>query len=220
MTSTENYIIKDLKPLNLNDSVEKAMSLFDQTEFSHLGVVRKNKYEGTLVYEQLEQSPNGDVKIEKIRSLLHPIYPTEKMNWFEVLQIFATNNCNALPVVDKDKTYLGYFELNDFLSIFKSTPFLHENGYILTIAKDIKDYSFSEITQIVETNNATLLGAFVSKVENGQSEIVLKLSFHDINNTIQTFRRYGYRILNEFKEDKYIDYLNERSAYLEKYLNI
>jgi hypothetical protein len=84
----------------------------------------------------------------------------------------------------------------------------------------MKDYSFSEITQIVETNNATLFGAFVSGIEDGQSEIVLKLSYHDINNTIQTFRRYGYRILNEFKEDKYIDYLNERSAYLEKYLNI
>jgi predicted transcriptional regulator len=220
MISTENYIIKDLKPLSLKDSVEKAMSLFNQSEFSHLAVVSKNVYEGTLVYEQLEQNPNTAFKIDKVRSLLHPIYATDKMNWFEILQIFATHNCNALPVVDQEKTYLGYFELNDFLNIFKSTPFLHENGYILTIAKDMKDYSFSEITQIVETNNATLFGAFVSGIEDGQSEIVLKLSYHDINNTIQTFRRYGYRILNEFKEDKYIDYLNERSAYLEKYLNI
>jgi hypothetical protein len=106
------------------------------------------------------------------------------------------------------------------LNIFKCTPFLHEEGVILVISRDINDYSFSEITQIVESNNATLFGAFVSKIENNMAEITLKLSLHDINNTLHSFRRYNYEILNEFEKDDYLEELNERSNYLQKYLNI
>ena len=100
------------------------------------------------------------------------------------------------------------------------TPFLHEQGVILVVAKNINDYSFSEISQIVESNNATLFGVFVSKIENDMAHITLKLSLHDINNTMLSFRRYNYEILNEFEKDKYLEELNERSNYLQKYLNI
>lgn len=220
MTYLNDFILKDLKPLKLEDSVEKAMQLFDNTDYSHFAVVQNNNYEGTLVYEYLEQNPNFSTKINDLRGLLHPIYVTDSMNWFEVLQMFTTYNSNVLPVVDQQKKYLGYFELNDFLHMFKCTPFLHENGLILTLAKGVNDFSFSEIAQIVESNNATLFGAFVSKVDQEMAEIVLKISLHDISNTIQTFRRYGYQIINEIKEDKYLDYLQERSDYLEKFLNI
>ena len=52
------------------------------------------------------------------------------------------------------------------------------------------------------------------------AHITLKLSLHDINNTLHSFRRYNYEILNEFEKDKYLEELNERSNYLQKYLNI
>ena len=84
----------------------------------------------------------------------------------------------------------------------------------------MNEYSFSEISQIVESNNATLFGAFVSKIDNDMAQITLKLSLHDINNTLHSFRRYNYQILNEFEKDKYLEELNDRSNYLQKYLNI
>ena len=84
----------------------------------------------------------------------------------------------------------------------------------------MNDYSFSEIAQIIESNNATLFGAFVSAIDQEMAEIILKISLHDISNTIQTFRRYGYHIINEIHEDRYLQYLKERADYLEKYLNI
>ncbi len=115
---------------------------------------------------------------------------------------------------------IGYYELDDFLNIFRCTPFLHEQGVILVVAKGVNDYSFSEISQIVESNNATLFGAFVSKIENDIAQITLKLSLHDINNTLHSFRRYNYQILNDFEKDKYLEELNDRSNYLQKYLNI
>ena len=158
--------------------------------------------------------------LNDLKHLIEPFYATENMNWFEVLENFATHNTNLMPVLNSDKKYIGYYELDDFLNIFKCTPFLHEEGVILVVAKNIKDYSFSEISQIVESNNATLFGAFVSKIDNDMAQITLKLSLHDINNTLHSFRRYNYQILNEFEKDKYLEELNDRSNYLQKYLNI
>lgn len=220
MTVTEIYILKETSPLRLEDKLEKAVQLLEDSGYSHLAVVRKGVYEGTISLKQAEERTDLSTKIGDVRSLLNPVYVLNNMDWFDVLQVFATNNCNALPVIDKEKNYLGYYEIEDFLGLFRQTPFLHENGMTLIISKGVNDYSFSEIAQIIESNNATLFGAFVSAIDQEMAEIILKISLHDISNTIQTFRRYGYHIINEIHEDRYLQYLKERADYLEKYLNI
>jgi len=220
MTVTEIYILKETKPRRLEDKLEKAVQLLEDSGYSHLAVVRKGVYEGTISLKQAEERTDLSTKIGDVRSLLNPVYVLNTMDWFDVLQVFATNNCNALPVIDKEKNYLGYYEIEDFLGLFRQTPFLHENGMTLVISKGVNDYSFSEIAQIIESNNATLFGAFVSAIDQEMAEIILKISLHDISNTIQTFRRYGYHIINEIHEDRYLQYLKERADYLEKYLNI
>jgi len=84
----------------------------------------------------------------------------------------------------------------------------------------VLDYSMSQITQIVESNNGKLLGLFVSNVDIENVELTLKLSLGPINEIIQSFRRYNYEIVSEHHEDNYTSTLKERSDYLDKYLNI
>lgn len=217
---TLEYINKDIKPLDINDKIKKAQKLFEQYNFSHFPVVNKNLFCGLIERQSVDFNDFNGENLIDIKNKFRVFYADDAMNWFEVLQNFTTHNSNLIPVLNKAKEYVGYYELNDFLNIFRCTPFLHEDGVILVISKNINEYSFSEITQIVESNNATLFGAFISKIKNEEAQIVLKLSIHDINNTLLSFRRYNYRILNEFKKDKYLDELNERSDYLQKYLNI
>lgn len=217
---TLEYINKNIKPLDVNDKIKKAQKLFEQNSYSHFPVVNKNIFCGLIEREAIEFFNFDDKRLIELKNQFKIFYAGDSVNWFEVLQNFATYNSNLIPVLNTNKEYIGYYELNDFLHIFRSTPFLHEEGVILVISKNINEYSFSEITQIVESNNATLFGAFISKIENEEAQIVLKLSIHDINNTLLSFRRYNYRILNEFKKDKYLDELQERSDYLQKYLNI
>ncbi len=220
MTQTTDYILKDIKPIQVVEKIENVQALFKQYPFSHLPIVDKNIFCGNIAKQDIEFTDFGDKKLQYVKNRIHPFYATENMTWFEVLQNFATHNTNLMPILNSDKKYIGYYELDDFLNIFKRTPFLHEEGVILVISKGVNDYSFREITQIVESNNATLFGAFVSKIENEEVQITLKLSLHDINNTLHSFRRYNYQIINEFEKDKYLEELNDRSDYLQKYLNI
>ena len=78
----------------------------------------------------------------------------------------------------------------------------------------------SEIAQIVESNNAKLLGLFISYNDMEKVEVTLKLSLGGMNEIIQTFRRYNYEIISEHQEDAYLNNLKDRSDYLDKYLNI
>jgi hypothetical protein len=217
---TITYILKDIQPFMLKDDIVQMMKTFDQYPFSHLPVVDAKLFYGAISREEVEMIITEKLKLNDFKHLIEPFYATDNMNWFEVLQNFATHNTNLMPVLNAKKKYLGYYELDDFLNIFKCTPFLHEEGVILVVAKNMNEYSFSEISQIVESNNATLFGAFVSKIDGETAQITLKLSLHDINNTLHSFRRYNYEILNEFEKDKYLEELNDRSNYLQKYLNI
>ena len=217
---TIDYISNDVKPLRLEDKIIRVKQIFSQHPHSHLPVINKNVFCGSIARQDIEYVEDDDKILNNFKNLFRTFYTSESVNWFEVLEYFATYNTNLIPVLNTDKVYLGYYELDDFLNIFKCTPFIHEEGVIFVISKNINEYSFSEIAQIIESNKATLFGAFVSKIENDVIQITLKLSLHDINNTLNSFRRYNYNILNEFEKDKYLEDLNDRSNYLQKYLNI
>jgi hypothetical protein len=90
---------------------------------------------------------------------------------------------------------------------------LKEQGRIIKV-KGVLDYSMSQITQIVESNNGKLLGLFIWSDVN---RVTMKISLGAIND-YQSFRRYNYEIISE-QEDNYINSL-KRSDYLDKYLNM
>src|SRR5699024_7877588 len=131
------------------------------------------------------------------------------------------NYTNMLPILDwKTKAYLGYLELNDVLILLDKTPFFGSEGVIIVVEKGRQDYSFSEISQIVESNQGKLYGAFISSMTDSKVRITLKINESAINGILQTFRRYDYLIISEHEEYSYLQNLEEHSEYLNKYLNI
>jgi hypothetical protein len=142
------------------------------------------------------------------------------MTWFNVLEIFAKNNSNVVPILNEDNLYMGYYELEDILQFFYQTPYIKEQGTSIVLQKNSTDFSISQISQIVENNNAKLLGLFISEANPATIQATLKMGIGSVNELIQSFRRYEYEILSDHNEDNYWNNLKERSDYLDKYLNI
>ena len=162
----------------------------------------------------------GDKKVADYRFTLEPFFARTTMIWLDVLEVFAKNHTNLVPVLDENNQYKGYYEIEDIIKFFHETPFLKEQGGIIIVQKGILDYSMSQVAQIVESNNGKLLGLFVSEANTENVQITIKISLGGMNDIIQTFRRYNYEIISEHQEDNYINNLKERSDYLDKYLNI
>ncbi|WP_367755291.1 CBS domain-containing protein [Flavobacterium sp. WC2430] len=214
-----NYITTDFKALDSQDTIATVKDFFDDLNFSHFPVVEEGIYIGSIASEDIETFEN-DKKVNDYRYSLEGFFTKTDSLWLEVLEVFAKNHSNLIPVLDENNTYVGYYEIDDIMSFFHQTPFLKEQGRIIKVKKGILDYSMSQITQIVESNNGKLLGLFISEADIDTIEVTMKISLGAINEIIQTFRRYNYEITSEHHEDDYINNLKERSDYLDKYLNI
>ena len=216
-----DYIIKDIDPLDEHLLMGEAQELFTQTTYSHVPILREGAYVGCLNENDVHCLDAEEVIAEN-NHMYEVFFVRTDTNWLNVLEAFAQNNANLMPVLDEENaSYLGYYELADVMTYFNSTPFLSENGSIIVIEHGIYDYSFSEISQIIESNDGKVLGAFISQIKNEVAQISIKIGSDTSFNTIlQAFRRYGYVVVSEHQEDAFIKDLRDRSQYLDKYLNI
>ena len=215
-----DYIINDIKPILNTEKVSELQLLFNQLTYSHIPIRNEDGIYLGCISENDAHCFEADKPIEHYRYAGEGFFVREDTNWLDVLEAFAQNSTNIMPVLSNKNVYLGYYELNDVISLFNETPFFSEAGSILIIEKGLADYSFSEASQIVESNNGKLLGAFISKIENDVVQITLKIGDADLNEIMQTFRRYSYNIVSGHEEDSFLIGLKERSDYLNKYLNM
>ena len=219
MNSLNSYINTEIKPLKHSDSIMEAQDLFEDFSYSHFPVTEKGIYIGCVTKETVEFS-KSEALINDSRFHFERFFVRSSMIWLDVLEVFAKNDSNLLPVLDEKNNYVGYYELEDVIRFLHETPFLKEEGGILIIEKELNTFSMSQVAQIIESNNAKILGLFISNVVNNKVEITVKISQSGLNEIIQTFRRYDYDIISEHQEDSYLNSLKERSDYLDKYLNI
>ena len=213
------YIINDIKPFEISSNISEVQTAFNQLTYSHVPVSKDGVYMG-CISETDAQCFESEKVISDYQYALEAFHVTKQTNWLDVIEAFALNASNIMPVLGENNNYLGYYELGDIMDFFNNTPFLNEAGGIVVVEKGNSDYSFSEICQIVETNDGKILGAFISKIENDMTQVTIKIGHTGMNAMVQTFRRYGYKIVSEHPEDKMLEDLKERSDYLDRYLNM
>ena len=215
-----DYILAELNPLSLQSNVGVAIKIFDNYPITHFPVVENNNLLGSFAEEDMRTNTDENLELFTQAHLLDSFFADEKATVLELLKIFADNDTNIIPVLNKDKKYMGYYELRDVLDVFSTSPFMVEESETLIIEKTLNDYSMSEIAQIVEGNGGKLLGAYISEKKLDIVQITLKIESNDINEVMQTFRRYEYKIVSVHDNDIYLEDLKNRSEYLQKYLEM
>lgn len=218
MTITD-FIINDIRPIQVTENIGEVQAIFSQTTYSHIPIADSENYLGSLA-ENDAHCFDANCKIADYRHAFEHFFVRHDTNWLDILEAFAQNSTNLMPVLDENNTYIGYYELADVMNFFNKTPFIAEPGSVVIIEKGVLDYSFSEVSQIVESNDGTILGAFISKMENDLVQISVKIGRANFNDILAAFRRYSYNVISSHQEDTYIRDLRERSKYLDKYLNI
>ena len=217
MNITE-YILNDFNPLTTQSTVKEALKLCKTYPITHVPVLENAHYLGCISQTDVLTIENKEELLKDSVYIFEHFQMNSNESILDVLKIFADNNSNIIPVIENNE-YLGYIDLNDILDVFSQTPFLNSEGFVLVVEKNTKDYTMSEVSQIIESNNAIVLGCYESKRTSEKVEITLKISSQEINEIIQTFRRYNYTIITEHKDDIYLEELKNRSDYLQKFLN-
>lgn len=219
MNTITDYLNNDYKALDVQESVASVQDFFEEADFTHFPVVDQSVFLGCISREDAETFDRSQ-PLQQYRYALEGFFARTNMNWLDVLEVFARHESNICPVLDEHNKYVGYYEMPDIMRVFQETPFLKEPGGTIVVEKPVKEYSMSQVAQIVESNNGRVLGMFVSNTNAENVEITIKTTLGAVNDIIQTFRRYNYNIVSEHQEDAYLSSLKERSDYLDKYLNM
>lgn len=219
MSEVINYISNDFRAIDVLEDINSVKDFFNEIDFSHFPVVEGGIYIGSIASEDVENF-EIDKKVIDYRYTLSGFFARTNMYCLDVLEIFAKNNSNVIPVLDELNTYVGYYEITDVIKNFYETPFINEVGGVIIVEKSILEFSMSQAVQIVESNEGKILGLYVSETTTDKIQVTIKIVLGGINEIIQSFRRYGFEIISEHQEDAYLTNLKERSEYLEKYLNI
>lgn len=215
----QEHLMDSIPVFDISDSLEKVLDFFKENTFSHVAIVENERYVG-LFSEHDVEAVKSDARVADYRYDLETFFARKATSWLDVLEVFARNEANLMPVLNEENRVLGYYDLTDIVAVFINTPFFTDPGNILVVATGIKDYSFSEIAQIVESNNAKFLGGFITDTQNDVVQVTLKLSTTNFNEVVQTFRRYNYHVLFGNSDDQFLEDLKSRSDYLDKYLNV
>lgn len=215
-----DFILTEINPLRLKSTIQSAKKLFKNFPLTHFPVIDENKLVGSFAEDDIQIIDHEKGELMSYTHLLSSFFADEKATVLELLKIFADNDTNIIPVLDEQKNYVGYYDLRDVLDVFSTSPFMIEESETLIVKKLENDFSMSTIAQIVEANNGKLLGSYISEKKEDFVEITLKLVSNDINEIMQTFRRYNYEIVSTHENDIYLEDLKNRSEYLQKYLEM
>lgn len=215
-----DYILKEIKALSLSCSVKKVQQNCKNYPLSHFPVVHNNKLVGCVAESDMRTIEDKENSLNEFSHLFHHFFATVDTTLLDLIALFADNDCNLMPVVDKKLDYIGYYELSDILDVYADTPFMHRNNETLIVETSKADFSMSQVSQIVESNNGKLLGLYVSHETADMIQITLKITTEDLNDIIQTFRRYDYIIITESENDEFLEELKDRADYLRKYLDM
>ena len=216
----KEYILDDLEVLTPESLVKKAQQIFETFPITHLPIVKNGELLGSISESDIQTIDEKLSKISEHSHLIDFFFTDESITLLKTIKLFSENDTNIMPVLNDEKKYMGYFELNDVLEFFCSSSSLFSDGVIIVIEKNKKDFSMSEVSQIVESNNANILGLYISNQTSDIIQATVKINSEDINEVIQTFRRYNYNLISEHKDDFYLQDLKDRSDYLQKYLNM
>jgi acetoin utilization protein AcuB len=217
----KDMISEIIPALKTSDTGITALNWMDVFKVSHLPIVNEKEFLGLIsevdIYDMnMPEEPLGNHQL----SLLRP-YVMEHQHVFEIMEVASRLKLSIVPVLDEHKGYLGVITIMDLLHYFAELSALRNPGGILVLELNSNDFSLSQISQIVEGNDAKVLGAYItSHPDSTKIELTLKLNVTDLTSIIQTFNRYNYVIQGSYmKYDEEEELLDERYDLLMRYLN-
>jgi len=211
--------IKSDNTIVLDDTVSQCLNKINKQQSNYLPVIDGPLYIGCLEKDDLLVA-DIDKSIRDVRYLIKDCSINVTDGMLDMLKKFADFEAELLPVINSKRELQGNYLLEDLLIDFRDTPFFDHDGEELRLQKKSDEFSYSELCQIIESNNAQISGMFTSKIKNDVVEVQLKIKTNGLNNVLESLRRYEYTVMSDHQQDKHQEKVKESSAYLSHFLNI
>ena len=210
----------DYPMLHLTDKVSFALQLMEDYEIQDLPVVVNEIFTGSVSKESLLDEDEENVIATLQTNFSNNCVKKEEF-FLSALKGIVENDSTLIAVINESKEYLGVITssvLLEQLSIYVGTV---EPGGIIVLEVERRNYSFGEISRLVETNDAyiTQLNTY-TEIDTGLVIVSIKINKVEISDIIATFHRYDYVVRYYFGEEQFTNELKDNYNHLMAYLNI
>ena len=209
--------------LRLHDKIYQAIQLMNDNQVMDLPVIEDetNKYLGLISEDYLQEAEDDSQPLESLQAYFGNYSVKSNEHFLKALQVAADNELSIVPVTDDDNNIAGAISYNDLLKHAASFMSLNDPGGLIVLEVESNQYSFNEISKIVETNDAqiTQLNS-TNDIATGLMQITIRVNKPEISDIVATFQRYEYNIRYYFGEELYVNELRTNYDNLMNYLKI
>ena len=211
----------DIPQLQLQDTVAKALQLFSDFKVSHLPVVAEEKFVGLISEEDLLDANNKNMLIELLQKDFILASINENDHFLQAVNISNQYQTNIVPVINFDKELVGTISGQTLLRTLGYFSGSQEIGGIIVLEMERNQFTISEISRIVESNEATVLHLNTTlQPETGLLRVTIHINKKELSAVIAAFERYEYDVVHYFGEEKFENEIQSNYRHLMNYLDI
>ncbi len=223
MSMTAKDLISEIiTAVDLSDNGEKVLSMMNVFQVKHLPIVKDGKFLNIINEDDILL--NGfNKKISEFDLKNNEVFVHENCHIFNIIDRLAKNDLSIIPVLNDENQYLGCIAQRDLFHYFGDIFTFEFPGSIIELTVAARDYSLQEISHIIESENASIIGLMINteNPEDSNMDVILKLNKNNISGIISAFERFGYKIKAYYSTENYsLDVLRDRYDALMHYLNV
>lgn len=196
-------LIKDiidttLFPLKSNDTVDFAMETFLSSGISGLPVVNNLQTIGFVEAKSLlDQKPSKSISSVIQQNPLWEI--NENNHYYEAVRGFGEFGVPCLAAFNYDNLYTGIVSGKSLCKFLGNSYTQQAEGSVLCLEMVSRDYSLTELSRIIENNDAKILGVTLFSIPDSTRVLVnIKINSSYIERIVGTLQRFGYDVKASF----------------------
>jgi acetoin utilization protein AcuB len=218
---TRELLSQTLPSLHLTDKVHLALQLMNDNHITHLPIVDGEKYVGIISEDDLLQAENDRAQLSELQQSFSDVSVKDDEHFLKAVQLAADSGLSIVPVVTEENELIGSVSYNDLLKFSSEFMSLSEPGGLIVLEMESNQYSFNEISKIVETNDAQITQLNTSNdAETGIMQVTIRINKPEVSDIVATFNRYEYNVKYFFGEELYANELRSNYDNLMNYLKI
>lgn len=214
--------IKDIiPPLKQSDTGLKALGWMEEFRISQLPIINGKEFVGLITEEDILNCNDTGQPISQCQlSFIRP-FIFEHQHIYDAIKLIGEYKIGIVPVINEQKEYLGVITAQEIMENFSCISAIQNPGGILTLDLNIHDYSMTQIANIIESDNVSILSSYISSPADATKlELTLKLNKSDLSRIVASFERYNYTVRASETQSEYSDDLKNRFDSFMNYLNI
>ncbi|HTL07266.1 MAG TPA: CBS domain-containing protein [Chitinophagaceae bacterium] len=217
----KQLISSSLPVLSLQDSIFQAQQLMTDYHLIHLPVTDHETYIGLISEDDAMNAADDSQSLGQLENQFLRLSVRADAHFLEAVQLCNSYGLSVVPVVEKEMEWVGAIQAADLLKYLGRMTGTDEPGGIIVLELEKANFSFSEISKLVETNDAqiTQLNSFYDN-QVQLLYVTIKLNRFEVSDIVATFQRYEYTVKYYFGEELYENEIRTNYDHLMNYLNM